>query len=42
MAFTVMRLPVQPLTVWLGVFIKAFLIAYFLAALDKALSRIRR
>jgi hypothetical protein len=37
MAFTVMRLPVQPLTVWLGVFIKAFLIAYFFAAWDKVL-----
>ena len=41
-ALSVVRLPMQPVTVWLGVFMKAFLIAYFLAALDRGLSRIRR
>lgn len=42
MALSVVRLPVQPVTVWLGVYIKAFLIAYLLVGWDKVLSRIRR
>jgi len=40
MATQVVRLPVQPVAVWLGVFIKSYLLAVLLVMLNRSLNRI--